>query len=63
MDNKQIYDALMTLKKCCENSECSRCPLSVGRNPYKCKVADNENGFCPKERELNNEFDYKAFEK
>ncbi len=63
MDNKQIYDALMTLKKCCENSECSRCPLSVGRNPYKCKVADNENGFCPKDWELNNKFDYKAFEK
>lgn len=63
MDNKQIYDALMILKKCCENSECSRCPLSVGKNPYKCKVADNENGFYPKDWELNKRFDYKAFEK
>lgn len=63
MDNKQIFDALMTLKKCCENSGCSRRPLSVGKNPYKCKVADNENGFCPKDWELNNNFDYKAFEK
>lgn len=63
MDSKQIYDALMTLKKCCENSECPRCPLSVGKNPYKCKVADNVNGFCPKDWELNRKFDYKAFGK
>lgn len=63
MDNKQIYDALMTLKKCCENSECSRCPLSVGRNSYKRKVADNVNGFYPKDWKLNSKFDYKAFEK
>lgn len=62
MDNKEIYDALMTLKKCCENSECSMCSLSVGKNPYKCKVADNENGFYPKDWELNNKFYYKAFE-
>lgn len=63
MDNKQIYDALITLKKCCENSECSRCPLSFGRNPYRCKVSDNENGLYPKDWELNSKFDYKAFGK
>lgn len=63
MDNKEIYNALMTLKKCCENSECLRCPLSVDKNPYKCKFSDNENGFYPKDWKLNNNFDYKAFEK
>ena len=63
MDNKEIYKALMTLKKCCENSECSRCPLSVGKNPYKCKVSDNKNGLYPKDWELSSNFDYKAFEK
>lgn len=63
MDNKEIYDALMTLKECCKNSKCTRCPLSVGKNPYKCKVSDNVNGLYPKNWQLNSNFDYKAFEK
>lgn len=63
MDNKEIYDALMTLKKCCESTTRTRCPLSVGKNPYKCKVSENENGLYPKDWGLNSNFDYKAFEK
>lgn len=65
MDNKEIYEALLTIKKCCENTECPHCPLSVGRNPFKCKVADNTsaNGEVPSDWKLNGDFDYKAFEK
>lgn len=62
MDNKEIYEALITLKRCCEEiNDCTRCPLSVGKNPCKCKVSNSERGIYPSEWELNDEFDYKAF--
>lgn len=63
MDNKEIYEALLTIKKCCENSNCINCPLSVGENPCMCKVSDNENGHYPKDWKLNDQYDYKAFKK
>lgn len=37
MDNKQIYDALMTLKECCKNSECPRCRCLLAKIPINVK--------------------------
>lgn len=62
MDNRKIYEALITIKEYCKETTCTRCALSVGENPYKCKLSDNENGHYPKDWELNDRFDYKAFD-
>lgn len=68
MDNKSIYNALLTIKECCtsqiaKGDGCLTCPLSVdtgGR--FDCQVCDNIHGDkLPRDWKLNEPKNYKVF--
>lgn len=61
MDYEKLYESLKTIKEYCAKSDCNTCPMSVGENPYKCMLADNEYGKYPKDWKLKEPI-YKAFE-